>query len=250
MIFSDEPRFQKNAVAHPTNRQIHGFSKIETEKHVGPGVYFSTAEEDKRNGWKKNSFSTRQPMTPIKASSPSQDRQEYYTASVLTAYGAIAAPVSPQKRNNPGPGHYDGDIFSSFSPSPLKRAQSAESFASLRPGSANKNSAPRFHHAPSLCMKDGIIFQSKENSTPTAGPGHYPVARNDFLKKSHNIRVNKPSSPHKTQPITDVRQVFGTPGSTFKTPEKPRSISRPKSASATSPMNFVDGSGKSGRLFE
>lgn len=105
--------------------------------------------------------------------------------------------------------------------------------------------APRFHQAPSLCMKDGIIFSSKENSTPTAGPGHYPVARNDFLKKSHNIRVNKPNSPHKTQPITDVRQVFGTPGSTFKTPEKSNGR-RPQSAS-TSPMNY---SGKSGRLFE
>lgn len=120
MIFSDEPRFQKTAIAHPTNRQIHGFAKIETEKHVGPGVYFSTVDEDRRNGWKKHSFSKRQPMTPVKAASPSQaDRQEYYTASVLTSYGALAAPVSPSKRNNPGPGHYDGDIYSSFSQSPV-----------------------------------------------------------------------------------------------------------------------------------
>lgn len=119
MIFSDEPRFQKNAIAHPTNRQIHGFSKIETEKHVGPGAYFSTAEEDKRNGWKKHSFSVRQPMTPVKASSPSQDRQEYFSAGVLTSYGAIAAPVSPSKRSVPGPGHYDTDIYSSFSQSPV-----------------------------------------------------------------------------------------------------------------------------------
>jgi len=242
MIFSDEPRFAKNAIAHPTNHQIHGFSKMETEKHIGPGVYFSTAEEDKRNGWTKKSFSNRQPMSPVKNSSPSQDRQDYYVAGVVNSYGAVAAPVSPMKRNNPGPGHYDGDIYASFSASPLKRAQSADSFASLKPSRSN---SARFALAPSLCMKDGIIFQSKENSHPTAGPGHYPIQRHDFLKKSHNVRVNKQSSPNKTQPVVDVRQVFGTPGSSFKTPEK---IRRPKSA-ANSPMN-ASNSKIGGRMFD
>lgn len=118
MIFSDEPRFQKSAIAHPTNRQIHGFSKLETEAHVGPGAYFTNSAEEKRNGWASKSFSKRQPMTPSKTSSPA-NRNELYTAGVITSYGAIASPVSSKERLSPGPGHYEGNVISFSQDSPV-----------------------------------------------------------------------------------------------------------------------------------
>lgn len=138
MIFGDEPRFQKSAVAHPLDRQIHGFAKLETDAHVGPGVYFSNGEEEKRNGWKSRSFSKREPMTPSK--SPSS-RNDHYTAGVVTSYGALASPLSPRERSYPGPGHYDGDLMTSFS---------------------SKSGSPTVRAA--VCLQQQLIFQQLTNS--------------------------------------------------------------------------------------
>ncbi len=207
-------------------------------------------------------------MTPSKSNSPST-RNEHYTAGVVTSYGALASPMSPAQRNNPGPGHYDGNIMTSFPNSPVRiyvvllsatvliffkqkmnRPSSADSLnGSLsRSGSrlSRMDTSPRFALNTSLCMKDGILFQSRENNEKLLGPGHYPAAqKNELLKKSHNVRVSsqKVLSPKaRVQPITDIRQTFGTPGSTFRTPSggagefmnTPQN--RPRSASS-SPLN-------------
>ncbi len=129
----------------------------------------------------------------------------------------------------------------------MNRPSSADSLnGSLsRSGSrlSRMDTSPRFALNTSLCMKDGILFQSRENNEKLLGPGHYPAAqKNELLKKSHNVRVSsqKVSSPQaRIQPITDIRQTFGTPGSTFRTPSgagQNSPQSRPRSASS-SPLN-------------
>ncbi len=64
-LFSDEPRFA--AADAPLGlgadcSQIRGFSKSSTQEHVGPAAYYSSKEEEKRNGWASRSFSRREPM--------------------------------------------------------------------------------------------------------------------------------------------------------------------------------------------
>lgn len=85
-------------------------------------------------------------------------------------------------------------------------------------------SSPRFAFSNSVCIKEGVLFQSATNDQSTVGPGYYSVPRNDFLKKSHNVRARGPenrirsaqntpvttpvNSPYKKQPTTEVRQVY------------------------------------------
>lgn len=96
--------------------------------------------------------------------------------------------------------------------------------------------APRFSLEASAVMKDGVIFRSRENNDRHSGSGYFPQT-NDLLKKSHNKRVQQPKAPSPLTggrvPITDIRQTFGTPGSSFRTPQPQQ---RPRSASA-SPVN-------------
>lgn len=60
-------------------------------------------------------------------------------------------------------------------------------------------SSPRFAFSNSALLKNGVLFQSAANNQAVAGPGHYSVPRNDFLKKSHNIRAQGNSSNYTLQ---------------------------------------------------
>lgn len=110
MIFGDEKRFSKSLVSSPVDKQVQGVSHDATEAHIGPGAYFNTTVDEKRNGWLSRSFSRRPPMTP----SAHESRADSYIGGVLTSYGALASPVSPKNRSQVGPGHYTGDVMNSF----------------------------------------------------------------------------------------------------------------------------------------
>ena len=110
MIFGDEKRFSKSLVSSAVDRQVQGVSSASTEAHIGPGAYFNTTVDEKRNGWLSKSFSRRSPMTPA----PNETRADSYVGGVLTSYGALASPASPKDRSPVGPGHYTGDVMNSF----------------------------------------------------------------------------------------------------------------------------------------
>lgn len=112
MIFGDEPRFTKKLVPHPVDGSIAGVTKAATEDHVGPGSYLAQQFEEKRSGWRKPSFSNRQPMQEPKSSTIS--RSDYYASAVLSPNGTMAMPMSPARSRSPGPGYYEAppSIFS------------------------------------------------------------------------------------------------------------------------------------------
>jgi hypothetical protein len=112
-------------------------------------------------------------------------------------------------------------------------------------------STPRFAFASSACINKGVLFQSASNENKTVGPGYYSVPRNDFLKRSYNIRargsenrvrsasstpVTTPISSPVVKPITQVRQV-----------STPRGSYRPSSANAT-PNGSTNGSVSGGSV--
>jgi hypothetical protein len=110
MLFNDEPRFSKTLVQ---NGATCGVTKSATEPHVGPGSYLAEQFEEKRSGWKKQSFSIREPMQKP-ASAKDLSRSDYYITGVLSSNGTMAAPQSPARCQSPGPGYYEGpaSIFS------------------------------------------------------------------------------------------------------------------------------------------
>ena len=112
MIFNDEPRFATKLVQHPTHSAITGVTKSATEAHVGPGTYLAHEFEERRRGWKKPSFSSREPMAKDPKSPLS--RGDFYVSGVLAANGTMASPASPARAQSPGPGHYEGpkSVFS------------------------------------------------------------------------------------------------------------------------------------------
>lgn len=114
MIFGDERRFAKQLVASPNDKQVLCVSSPSTDANVGPGAYFNTVQDEKRNGWQGKSFSNRSPMTPSSRNSHESSRADYI-GGVLTSYGALASPVGRKDRVAVGPGHYEGDILNSFS---------------------------------------------------------------------------------------------------------------------------------------
>ena len=92
------------------------FLKKQYHEVIGPGSYFFNDVEEERNGWKKKSFSRREPMTPStkERNNSILNRSDFYQQGVMTAYGAMAMPTSsPKARASPGPGYYDGDILRS-----------------------------------------------------------------------------------------------------------------------------------------
>lgn len=109
MLFNDERRFSKQLVASPGDSSVMGVVNPSTDINLGPGAYYNTSLNEKRNGWQSRSFSRRSPMTPSPRESPRNE------GGVLTPYGAIASPVSPKNRVSVGPGHYEGDVLNSFS---------------------------------------------------------------------------------------------------------------------------------------
>ena len=173
------------------------------EAHLGPGAYFTAANENLRGGWVKKSFSKRQPMSPGVGGA---DRSHHFQAGVMLSSG-LGTSGSPRARPSPGPGHYIGQP-SSFSSSPPSLLQRQKEFSSSgRPSSAGSVSgasrrgslmsagSPRMA-ANSTILRDGVLFQnggSAERDGGGIGPGYYAPMSSSFQTKSFNARVNKKS---------------------------------------------------------
>lgn len=112
-------------------------------------------------------------------------------------------------------------------------------------------STPRFAFSNSVCIKEGVLFQSSSNDQSTVGPGYYSVPRNDFLKRSYNIRargtdnrvrsasntpITTPISSPVVKPTTSVRQV-STPRGSYR-----QSTSSPNPNGTGSANGSVNGS--------
>lgn len=116
MLFGDEKRFKKPLVPSGFDSQVMGINLYpSTDCNLGPGAYNTQELDAKRNGWVKNTFSKREPMTPPMRS-PSESllgRSSVYTNGVMSPSIGIALPVSkqPDRLMSPGPGYYDNDIY-------------------------------------------------------------------------------------------------------------------------------------------
>lgn len=115
MLFGDEKRFAKPMTPSSKDGQVYA-TKVgnNTDKNIGPGCYFLSEADEQRNGWKKKSFSRREPMTPSTNERANRlSRSDFYTHGVMTSYGAMAIPTDSPKRASPGPGYYERDIIRS-----------------------------------------------------------------------------------------------------------------------------------------
>eukprot|EP00601_Ochromonadales_sp_CCMP2298_P018735 CAMPEP_0173298788 /NCGR_PEP_ID=MMETSP1143-20121109/16291_1 /TAXON_ID=483371 /ORGANISM="non described non described, Strain CCMP2298" /LENGTH=250 /DNA_ID=CAMNT_0014238951 /DNA_START=157 /DNA_END=912 /DNA_ORIENTATION=- len=225
MLFSDEPRFSSSLVP-AADGQIAGHTKSPTNPHVGPGVYLSEQFEERRSGWKKQSFTHRQPM-----SGPTANRQDYYTSSVIAKNGTMS---SPSRSKSPGPGAYDNtpSIFS-FPTDPHRTKDlnlSALGTSAVHNQSTRNTtmcSTPRFAHSGSACLHSGVVFQSGSNDRSDLGPGSYAVPRDELLKRSYNVRVRSNSVTSTPRPNSRPSSRSGTPNGS----------PRPGTSSAASPAN-------------
>lgn len=211
MIFNDEPRFSKDVKPNRFS-DIAGYGKSETANHVGPGSYFSSPIDNKRNGWGNNSFSKKQPMSPN--SNRIVDRSIHYRSGAFTNSG-ILSPGSALKPNTPGPGQYEGSIIKS--PSSMRRPTSAAS----KEISTFMGQSPRIARTTAV-IRNGILFESTEVYNGV-GPGYYNASTPDhsLLKRSHNIRVRSPnkisSSPRRS---SDSHVSFGGSGNANGSPNQ------------------------------
>lgn len=204
MLFGDEKRFSKPVTPSKKDGQVYAIRVGQnTDEHIGPGSYFFNDVEEERNGWKKKSFSRREPMTPStkERNNSILNRSDFYQQGVMTAYGAMAMPTSsPKARASPGPGYYDGDILRSPS---FKSLHSPGSSYSLS-GRGSASTTPRFAFDKSAVLKDGVLFVSRENNQKDIGPGQYAVPLDTLRKSSFNVRAsqgkssNSPLSPNNT----------------------------------------------------
>eukprot|EP01036_Dinobryon_divergens_P029631 gene29631-38754_t len=184
MLFSDSDRFKKPVINHPIDKQILCHIKPNTERHVGPGTYFSTSIEEKRSGWKPTSFSRRQPMTPVKVHQQNgyASRQDLYENGIIFSDGFMALPTSETKVVLPGPGDYNipSDLVGDNSPH-LK---------SSRKG-ATMGSSPRFAcNPPNNLIYNDVLFSCSQMHHPNVSPGEYNMFQScELIKNSHNIRA-------------------------------------------------------------
>lgn len=221
MLFSCEKRLSD--VVH-INNDLSGIrvkSGDTNAEMLGPGKYYNSQEEAERNGWKRKSFSKREPM-----SSPDhpRDRSMHYTSAVMYSTGLLSAPSSGGVIDSPGPGHYNVK-YSSFD---LPEPKASTPRGNSRPSSANNRSSfgtpgyssltilltylhlfthrsgktytptkghtiplsPRMSSRKTL-VKYGLVIHGAELDSESPGPGHYhsPSAQSGLLKKSFNTRV-------------------------------------------------------------
>lgn len=96
-------------------------------------------------------------------------------------------------------------------------------------------STPRFAFSNSACLSKGVIFQSASNdNNKTVGPGYYSVPRNDFIKRSYNIRARGPDtltrSASNTPVTTPISSPIKKPATQVRRVSAPRGSYRPSSA--------------------
>jgi hypothetical protein len=51
----------------------------------------------------------------------------------------------------------------------------------------------RFLFDQSACLKNGVLFLSKENDQKETGPGYYSYNTDPMIKPSHNVRAKSPA---------------------------------------------------------
>lgn len=212
--------------------------------HLGPGAYFTAANENLRGGWVKKTFSKRQPMSPGVGGA---DRSHHFQSGVMLSSGLGASVVgSPRARPSPGPGHYLGQqsSFSSSPPSLLQRQKELSSRPSSagsvsgasRRGSLMSAGSPRIS-ANTTILRDGVLFHnggSAERDGGGIGPGYYAPVSSSFLTKSFNARVNKRSPGVSPKALPSPRG-FGAGSSASRR----EFLSPPsKTASASTPDDF------------
>mmetsp|Transcript_10681 Transcript_10681/g.17419 ORF Transcript_10681/g.17419 Transcript_10681/m.17419 type:complete len:383 (-) Transcript_10681:369-1517(-) len=257
MLFSDEKRFSSELVQDSVDNQIVGRKKSSTEQHVGPGSYLAEQFEQKRNGWNRQNFSNRQPMTEPKGGI---SRSEFYTSGVIAKNGTMA---SPSRSKSPGPGHYESapTIFSFPSDPRRKKDLNITSLGNtsvhnMSTRNSTMSSSDRFAFSNSACLSKGVVLQSAANNKSAVGPGSYAVPRNDFIKKSYNVRVrngNTRSPAGNASPGSSSNSVTGSvngsvtgSGGRVKPTTTPRSVSRPSSAGSTRTASSAGGGGSTG----
>ena len=101
-------------------------------------------------------------------------------------------------------------------------------------------STPRFAFSNSACINKGVLFQSATNDQNTVGPGYYSVPRNDFLKRSYNVRANRTRSASNT-PVTTPISSPVKPTAQVRQVSTPRGSYRPSSTGASpNPASMVN----------
>ncbi|RYG93509.1 hypothetical protein EON65_58810, partial [archaeon] len=81
-----------------------------------------------------------------------------------------------------------GDLFCLLSPLSLQTSGRLDTSSSVSPRSPT---TPRFAFNESLVVKDGVLFQSAENSHKPLGPGYYaPSMDNSLVRPSFNVRAS------------------------------------------------------------
>lgn len=196
MLFGDEKRFAKPMTPSSKDGQVYA-TKVgnNTDKNIGPGCYFLSEADEQRNGWKKKSFSRREPMTPSTNERANRlSRSDFYTHGVMTSYGAMAIPTDSPKRASPGPGYYERDIIRSPSGRSLHSPNSSYSlYATNNTGATTPRATattPRFAFDQSAVLKNGVLFVSRENNAKDIGPGQYAIPMDTMRKPSFNVRAS------------------------------------------------------------
>lgn len=93
-----------------------------------------------------------------------------------------------------------------------------------RQGDSSADRSPRFAFNQSLVLKDGVLFQSRENESKPIGPGYYAVPiEGTLLRPSFNVRC-APSTPSPAR-ATSPHYSSGSRAS-------PGGSARPRSASS------------------
>jgi hypothetical protein len=205
MLFASSDRFKGTPVTHP-NGDLQAFrSDKEETDHVGPGVYYNAKEDEVRGGWKKKSFSSREPM-----SRPNRqvDRSHHYTNGEMISFG-IALPRSPEFIASPGPGHYGTSPLSSslIKPSPNKKLNVTMTTNNTHASSSMQNTTHLMGSTPRISpmntvVRDGVLFVSTEHPSSLPGPGQYasPNAQSNLIKKSFNARASPSGSAARSRP--------------------------------------------------
>jgi hypothetical protein len=161
-MFGDAPRFSSKQTPLQSDPQLQCSANNATE-NVGPGVYYNTAQDNKRNGWGTKSWSSkREPMNPSSSSPSKHERSDFYMHSTLSQKGELlAAPY--YSSDAPGPGYYDPTMSSSIA---------ASSKSSKSRSSSRSRMTTRDDRDPTKSLvRNDVLFQSTEPMGHYIGPG-------------------------------------------------------------------------------
>jgi len=229
MLFNGAERFRGKTTTHPNGDLLVYRSDKEDTDHVGPGVYWNSQEEERRNGWIKKRHTNREPMA---RPSREVDRSHHYTNGELIGIG-MAIAGSPDLQSSPGPGHYSPAITGTLlHKSPNKKLNVTTTSAhnsSMQSATHLMGTSPRLSPMKAV-VRNGVYFASNEDPSSSPGPGHYlsPSSQSNLIKKSHNVRA---SPDHKAKLSPRPRSQGGSPFSPQL--QRQAGLSRPSPSGST-----------------